>query len=289
MSSVQPRVAEVARGRRSSWVPLAIGLAIPFGVVGLLVGAFLPSLLEHGAPDFSIAVLTASTIGAGIGWFVGASIGYWVRRKSPPTSEVQVWALRIVAVIVVLTGLWMANGVLAGGAYGPMIDGIAPEQLTRRRASQRPRAVRWASVIRMSAGARGDHVVVLAHRRALRPAWPWWWSRGLGDRCRPHGPVRLAHPARSVMVRGLVRGAGRRSLRSRSAGPDGKGLPVRSSRTGGPVGAGVRVLFTERTCSRRGFRRSSGFSGTGLGLPDRMWRRFGVWTDGDCRTVILAT
>ena len=112
MSAVQPDAAVV--GLRARLVLGLTGdrLAIPFGVAACWsVRSSRPCWTCRS--DFSIAVPTTSTVGAGVGWFVGASIGYWVRRESPPTSEVQVWALRIVAVIVVLTGLWMADGLPA--------------------------------------------------------------------------------------------------------------------------------------------------------------------------------
>jgi hypothetical protein len=158
MSSVEPDATEVVAKRGLSCVPLAIGLAIPFGILGWLVGAFL--LSPSSAAPF-IARLIASTIGAGIGWFVGASLGYLVKRASPPPGEIQAWVLRIVGVAVVLVGLWIAKGV-AHGFRGDVVFDSLPST------PNDPELLRWGTAIRMSAALVAITFVVLAHRRVLR-------------------------------------------------------------------------------------------------------------------------
>ncbi len=106
----QPRDASV----------IVVGLAVGLGVLGALIGAFGPALLG-AAPDLNVAVLGMVAVGGGIGWSIGAAIGWHLARSAPSPGRFQRWVLAVAAVSIALFGASIVAAIQAR-AFGPSID-----------------------------------------------------------------------------------------------------------------------------------------------------------------------
>jgi hypothetical protein len=106
----QPRDASV----------IVVGWALGLGVLGALVGGFGPSLFG-GSPDLSVPVLGTIAVGGGIGWAVGAAIGWRMARDAPSPGRFQRWILAVAAVAIALFGAGII-ATIQSHAFGPSID-----------------------------------------------------------------------------------------------------------------------------------------------------------------------
>jgi hypothetical protein len=106
----QPRDASV----------IVVGCAMGAGVLGALVGGFGPSLFG-GSPDLEVAVLALIAVGGGIGWALGAAVGWRLARSAPSAERLQRWILGVAAVSIALLGASIVAGIQAR-EFGPSID-----------------------------------------------------------------------------------------------------------------------------------------------------------------------
>lgn len=109
---------------------IVLGWAIALGIAGAVIGGFGPSVVG-GPPDLNIDVLFSIAIGGGLGWAVGARVG-WRRAREAPTDALQRSLLVIVAIAIVLMGASIVMTIL-GRQFGPSID-----ELTRHERHQLP-------------------------------------------------------------------------------------------------------------------------------------------------------
>jgi hypothetical protein len=98
-----------------------VGWAVGLGVIGATFGGFVPGLRGGGAPDFNVEVLRTVAIGGGIGWSLGAIIGWWFGRSAPVPETWQRWWLAIGAAGIALFGAGIVASIPAH-EFGPSID-----------------------------------------------------------------------------------------------------------------------------------------------------------------------
>ena len=117
--------AAVGRGDRTTTPPDAsvtvLGYAVGLGLLGALVAGFAPSILVGQAPDLDVAVILLVAIGGGLGWSIGAAIGWWAARSAPPPGRTQRWLLGVGAAGVALTGASVVASI-QDRSFGPSID-----------------------------------------------------------------------------------------------------------------------------------------------------------------------
>jgi hypothetical protein len=101
-----------------------IGLAMSLGFVGLLLGGFIPALLQQSTPDMDVDVIVAAALGGGVGWCVGARVA-WVRTRDAILPGVaQRWSLYVMALTIAILGTVVSLGVRSG-VGGPSFDGVS--------------------------------------------------------------------------------------------------------------------------------------------------------------------
>jgi len=111
------------KGTDGSRVRITVWNALLGGLAGLLAGGVVADRSHGGPPDMTIEVLMASVIGAGIGWLVGALVG-WIRsRGAHHTSRAEAWWLRAAAVAFLILGL-LVIGEISRTSFGPQIDDV---------------------------------------------------------------------------------------------------------------------------------------------------------------------
>ena len=99
---------------------IVVGWALGLGVLGALIGGFGPSLFG-GSPDLSVFVLGTVAVGGGIGWGLGAAIGWRLARGAPSPERLQRWILAVAAVSIALFGAGIV-ATIQSHAFGPSID-----------------------------------------------------------------------------------------------------------------------------------------------------------------------
>lgn len=99
-----------------------VGCALGLGVLGALVGGFGPSLFG-GLPDLNVATLGTIAVGGGMGWALGAAIGWRMARGAPAPDRSQRWILAVAGVSIALFGASIVAGIQAR-SFGPPIDGM---------------------------------------------------------------------------------------------------------------------------------------------------------------------
>ncbi len=97
-----------------------VGCAIGLGVMGALIGGFGPSF-PGGSPDLNVSVLGTIAVGGGIGWLIGAAIGWRLARGAPSPDRVQRWILVVAAVSIAIFGATIV-GAIQARAFGPSMD-----------------------------------------------------------------------------------------------------------------------------------------------------------------------
>ena len=138
---------------------VTVGLAIGLGLAGLLIGGLIPALRRGEPPDLDLDVIVASAIGGGIGWAVGATIGWRRTRGRPPPTTLQRVLLGVMAAAIVLFGVAAANEI-RGARFGPAIDDVRPRN---------PRLPPIAALVIADAALGGLTLAALAARRGTRP------------------------------------------------------------------------------------------------------------------------
>jgi hypothetical protein len=97
-----------------------VGWAIGLGVLGAIVGGFFPSFF--GDPlDLTVEVLRTIAVGGGLGWSVGALVGWRQARAAPTPANLQRWLLSVAAAAIAILGAWIVASIQAC-AFGPSID-----------------------------------------------------------------------------------------------------------------------------------------------------------------------
>ena len=113
-----------AKRRDSRWVRdgsvVAIGPAMTLGVIGLIVGSFIPALLQGSPPDMDPDLLVAAALGGGIGWCAGAVIGWQRAGDATLPSVAQRRFLYAMAFTFALLGIVVAIVI----RNGPSFDGV---------------------------------------------------------------------------------------------------------------------------------------------------------------------
>ena len=99
-----------------------VGCALGLGVLGALVGGFGPSVFG-APPDLNVATLGTIAVGGGIGWALGAAIGWRIARGAQAPDRIQRWILLVAAVSMALFGASVVAGIQAQ-SFGPSIDGM---------------------------------------------------------------------------------------------------------------------------------------------------------------------
>ena len=105
-----------------------VGWALGLGLVGLVVGGFAPGVLEGTPPDLTVSVLLAVAVGGGLGWSVGATIGWRRARSAPPPGQLQRWILISAAASVALFGACIV-ALIQARDFGPPIDSMTRQQV----------------------------------------------------------------------------------------------------------------------------------------------------------------
>ena len=127
-----------AKRRDPRWVRdssvLTIGPAITLGVIGLIVGSFIPALLQESPPDMDPDLLVAAALGGGIGWCAGAVIGWQRAGDATLPSVAQRRSLYAMAVSFALLGTVVAF-VIRNGPGGPSFDGVRDDDPRLRSAA----------------------------------------------------------------------------------------------------------------------------------------------------------
>jgi hypothetical protein len=127
-----------AKRRDSRWVRdrsvVAIAPAITLGVVGLIVGGFIPALLQGSPPDMDPDVLVAAALGGGIGWCAGAVIGWQRAGEAVRPSVTQRRSLYAMAFTFAFLGIVVAI-VIRNGAGGPSFDSVRDDDPRLRSAA----------------------------------------------------------------------------------------------------------------------------------------------------------
>jgi hypothetical protein len=118
-----------AVGRRRGTTPLdaslkVVGYAVGLGLIGALVGGFAPSVLARKPPDLDVAVILLVAVGGGLGWSIGAVIGWWSARSAPPPGRTQRWILSMAAAGIALLGAAIVASIQQR-SFGPSIDGLS--------------------------------------------------------------------------------------------------------------------------------------------------------------------
>ena len=101
-----------------------VGYAIGLGLLGVAVGGLGPSVLTGASPDLSVALLLTIAVGGGLGWSLGAVIGWRATPDAPSPGRAQRWILGVAAASVALFGAVVAASIQAR-AFGPSIDGLS--------------------------------------------------------------------------------------------------------------------------------------------------------------------
>jgi hypothetical protein len=97
-----------------------VGWAIGLGLLGAIAGGFLPGLFD-GRPDLSVEVLRTIAVGGGLGWSVGALVGWRQAREAPAPGILQRWLLAVAAAAIAIVGAGIVASIQAR-AFGPSID-----------------------------------------------------------------------------------------------------------------------------------------------------------------------
>jgi membrane protein YqaA with SNARE-associated domain len=83
--------------------------ALILAIVGGLLGFFATVIAGYLARDpfafYARGLVTASVLGAGVGWLLGTAAGLVLTRAAPPRTAAEAWALRAAAVLFVVAGL----------------------------------------------------------------------------------------------------------------------------------------------------------------------------------------
>jgi hypothetical protein len=101
-----------------------VGYAVGLGLMGALVGGFAPSVLARQPPDLDVAVILLVAVGGGLGWSIGAVIGWWSGRSAPPPGRTQRWVLVVAAAGIALMGAAIVDSIQQR-SFGPSIDGMS--------------------------------------------------------------------------------------------------------------------------------------------------------------------
>jgi hypothetical protein len=101
-----------------------VGYAAGLGLIGALVGGFAPSVLARQPPDLDVAVILLVAVGGGLGWSIGAVIGWWSARSAPPPGRTQRWVLGVAAAGIALTGAAIVASIQQR-SFGPSIDSMS--------------------------------------------------------------------------------------------------------------------------------------------------------------------
>jgi hypothetical protein len=101
-----------------------VGYAVGLGLMGALVGGFAPSVLARQPPDLTVAVILLVAVGGGVGWSIGALIGWWSARSAPPPGRTQRWVLGVAAAGIALMGAAIVASIQER-SFGPSIDGMS--------------------------------------------------------------------------------------------------------------------------------------------------------------------
>jgi MFS family permease len=149
---------------------IVVGWALGLGVLGALLGGFGPSVLD-GPPDLEVGVLGTIAVGGGIGWSIGAAIGWRLARDAPPPQRVQRWILAVAAVSVALFGAGIV-ATIQSRAFGPSID-----SMTRAERNSLPMIAALYCI---------DVALAVSTMAAVA-------ARGIVSSARPADPAALAH------------------------------------------------------------------------------------------------
>jgi MFS family permease len=98
-----------------------VGYAVGFGLIGALVAGFAPSVLAWQPPDLDVAVILLVAVGGGLGWSIGAVIGWWSARSAPPPGRTQRWILGAAAAGIASLGADVVASIQQR-SFGPSID-----------------------------------------------------------------------------------------------------------------------------------------------------------------------
>jgi hypothetical protein len=121
---------------------IVVGCSMGAGVLGALVGGFGPSLLG-GSPDLEVAVLALIAVGGGIGWALGAAIGWRLARSAPSPGPVQRWILAVSAVSIACSAPASLRRSRLERSV-PRSTGCPARSATRCRSSPRSIASTWS-------------------------------------------------------------------------------------------------------------------------------------------------
>jgi hypothetical protein len=107
-----------------------VGYALGLGLLGALVGGFAPGILAGQPPDLHVDVLLAIAVGGGLGWSVGAAIGWRAARSAPPPGRAQRWILAVAAASIAVFGAAIVASIQQR-SFGPSIEDMT--RLERQR------------------------------------------------------------------------------------------------------------------------------------------------------------
>jgi hypothetical protein len=99
-----------SRSKRSSFTVL--GIAGLTGLVGTMVGMLVGLYLEGTFLGTGYVATAWSLIGATFGWIVGAAIGLYLTRASPPVSHGEALVLGLIGGLLMLVALLMTQRVI---------------------------------------------------------------------------------------------------------------------------------------------------------------------------------
>ena len=162
VGAVRGCVIAVTKRTAPMWVRDAstgmIGPAIALGTIGLVLGGF------AGGADMSPDVLVSAAIGGGVGWSMGAAIGWERTRDVPAPGTAQRWFLGLLAVTVAILGALIATTV-GRGLGGPSFDGVSPRD---------PGFAIAAAVLAFDTGLAVLTIVAVIYRSSIGrvSAWP---------------------------------------------------------------------------------------------------------------------
>jgi hypothetical protein len=120
--------AAVGRSHRRTTPPDAsvkvVGYAVGLGLMGALVAGFAPSILARQPPDLDVTVILLVAVGGGLGWSIGAAMGWWAARSASAPGRTQRWLLGVAASGIALTGASVVASI-QDRSFGPSIDGMS--------------------------------------------------------------------------------------------------------------------------------------------------------------------